>query len=166
METKQRDELRYVMETQFRYKFYKSPEFPFLPSMGIRHIFQGFEHKAEFGSNIEDLGFIGILHLWWTLEKFQHPNSIISNEDYGIVYDNPRNFIKGTWHGEWFDKPEDGIGKAIQVQTEVTVWDVNKLLQVHHEFHQKLRKKEAEKKFTEEAEEMDVPISKRLPLLN
>ena len=43
------------METQYRYKFYKSPEFPFLPSMGLRHIFQGFEAKEE------ELGFIGML---------------------------------------------------------------------------------------------------------
>ena len=154
MEPNQREELRYAMETQFRYKFYKSPEFPFLPSMGIRHIFQGFEHKAEFGSNIEELGFIGMLHLWWT------------NEDNGIVYDNPRNFVKGTWHGEWFDKPEDGIKKAIQVQKAVTFWDVNKLLQVHLEFHNELRKREAEKKFTEETTEMAGLTSKKQPLLN
>ena len=43
MEPNQQKDLRYAMETQFRYKFYKSPEFPFLPSLGIRHIFQGFE---------------------------------------------------------------------------------------------------------------------------
>ena len=98
METNQREELRYAMETQFRYNFYKSPEFPFLPSLGIRHIFQGFEAKEE------ELGFIGMLHLWWT------------KEDNGIKYDNPRQFVKGTWHGEWFDSPEEGIKRAIQVQ--------------------------------------------------
>jgi len=105
MEPNQRKELRYAMETQFRYKFYKSPEFPFLPSLGIRHIFQGFEAKEE------ELGFIGMLHLWWT------------NEDNGIKYDNPRYFVKGTWHGEWFDRPEDGIKKAIEIQKENTFWD-------------------------------------------
>ena len=144
MEPNQREELRYAMETQFRYKFYKSPEFPFLPSMGIRHIFQGFEHK-------EELGFIGMLHLWWT------------NEDDGIKYDNPKYFVKGIWHGEWFDTPEEGIEKAIQVQKEI-LWDGNKLLQVHHEFHAELRKKEAEKKFTEETEEMSNP--QKQPVLN
>jgi hypothetical protein len=144
MEPNQREELRYAMETQFRYKFYKSPEFPFLPSMGIRHIFQGFEHK-------EELGFIGMLHLWWT------------NEDDGIKYDNPKYFVKGIWHGEWFDTPEEGIEKAIQVQKEI-LWDENKLLQVHHEFHAELQKREAEKKFTEETEEMSNP--QKQPLLN
>ena len=148
MEPKQREELRYVMETQFRYKSYKSPEFPFLPSMGIRHVFQGFEAKEE------ELGFIGMLHLWWT------------NEDDGIKYDNPKYFVKGTWHGEWFDRPEDGIKRAIQVQEEITFWDQNKLLQVHHEYLNELRKSEAEKKFIEESEEMPGLMSKRPPLLN
>ena len=147
MEPNQREELRYAMETQFRYKFYKSPEFPFLPSMGIRHIFQGFEHQEE------DV-YIGMLHLWWT------------NEDSGIEYDNPRYFVKGTWHGEWFDRPEDGIQRAIQIQKEITFWDVNKLLQVHHEFLNELRKSEAEKKFLEETEEMAGLMSKRPPILN
>ena len=145
MELKQQKELRYAMETQFRYKFYRSTEFPFLPSMGIRHIFQGFEAKEE------ELGFIGMLHLWWT------------NEDDGIKYDNPRYFVKGTWHGEWFDSPEDGIKRAIQVQKE-NLWDENKLLQVHYEFHNELRRREAETKFKEE--EMVDLISKRPPLLN
>ena len=33
---KVRRDLRYAMETQFRYKFYNSIEFPFLPAMGIK----------------------------------------------------------------------------------------------------------------------------------
>ena len=145
MKPNQLEELRYAMETQFRYKFYKSPEFPFLPSMGIRHIFQGFDHKEE------DDGFIGMLHLWWTME------------DNGIKYDNPRYFVKGTWHGEWFDRPEEGIIKAMQIQKEM-IWDGNKLLQVHHKFLNELRKKEAEAKFKED--EVVDPTSKRPPLLN
>ena len=43
-----RDELREAMNIQFRYKLYKSPEFPFLPSMGINHIIQAFEDKEHF----------------------------------------------------------------------------------------------------------------------
>ena len=144
MDSKQREGLRYAMNTQFRYKFYNQTEFPFLPSMGIRHIFQSFEAPQE-------LGYIGMLHLWWTME------------DNGIVYNNPRNFVKGIWHGEWFDKPEEGIERAIQIQKDA-IYDMNKLLYVHHKFHNELRKKEAEKKFTEEVEEMDDP--KRQSLLN
>ena len=146
MDERQQKELRYAMETQYRYKFYNSPEFPFLPSMGIRHVFQGFEVKEE------ELGYIGMLHLWWT------------NEDNGIKYDNPRYFVKGTWHGEWLDRPEDGIKKAVQIQKENTLLDLNKLLQVHYDFHQKLRKRKAENKFNEETEEMAGLMSKRQPL--
>ena len=146
MDERQRKEIRYAMETQYRYKFYNSPEFPFLPSMGIRHIFQGFEVKEE------ELGYIGMLHLWWT------------NEDSGIKYDNPRYFVKGTWHGEWLDRPEEGIEKAVQIQKENTLLDLNKLLQVHYNFHQELRKREAEKEFNEETEEMAGLKSKRQPL--
>ena len=145
MESKQLKEIRYAMETQYRYKFYKAPEFPFLPCMGIRHVFQGFEEK-------EQLGYIGMLHLWWT------------NEDDGIEYDNPRYFVKGIWHGEWLDKPEDGIEKAMQIQKEVTFYDLNKVLQIHHEFLNELRRREAETKFKEE--EVVDPTSKRSPLLN
>ena len=126
MESNQRKELRYAMETQFRYKFYKSPEFPFLPSLGIRHVFQGFEAKEE-----EDDGFIGMLHLWWT------------NEDNGIEYDNPRYFVKGTWHGEWFDRPEDGIKKAIQLQKN-DCFNPEKLIQVHRNYINDIQNKKTE----------------------
>tara|TARA_B110000263_G_scaffold38755_1_gene30324 strand:+ start:365 stop:688 length:324 start_codon:yes stop_codon:yes gene_type:complete len=88
------------------------------------------------------------------------------NEDDGIKYDNPKYFVKGIWHGEWLDDPMEGIKKAIQVQKAVTFWDVNKLLQVHLDFHNELRKKEIEKKFIEETEEMVDLMSKRPPILN
>ena len=42
--------------------------------------------------------------------------------------------------------------------------DLNKLLQVHYNFHQELRKREAEKEFNEETEEMAGLKSKRQPL--
>ena len=95
-----------------------------------------------------------MLHLWWT------------NEDDGIKYDNPKYSVKGIWHGEWFDSPEDGIKRAIQVQKENTLWDENKLLEVHLEFHNELRKREAENKFIEETAEMAGLTSKKQPLLN
>ena len=65
-----------------------------------------------------------------------------------------------------FDKPEDGIKKAIQIQKEITFWDVNKLLEAHLEFHNELRKGEVEKKFLEETKEMAGLMSKKQPLLN
>ena len=82
MEPRQRDELRIAMETQFRYKFYNTTEFPFLQSIGVNHIIQGFEAPDE-------LGYIGALHLWWAPDESD------------IVYDKPRKFkVIGTWHGE------------------------------------------------------------------
>ncbi len=55
MTEKERDMFRYAMETQFRYKFYQNVQFPYLQSLGIDHVFQGFGN--------EDHGFIGMLHL-------------------------------------------------------------------------------------------------------
>ena len=150
MEPNQREELRYAMETQFRYKFYKSPEFPFLPSLGIRHIFQGFEAKEE------ELGFIGMLHLWWT------------NEDDGIKYDNPKYFVKGIWHGEWFDKPEDGIKKAIQLQKN-DCFNPEKLIQVHRNYMNDAQNKKTEdaiQRHLKETGEMDDSVPDKKILLN
>ena len=111
MEPKQRDELRFAMETQFRYKFYNSTEFPFLQSIGVNHIIQGFEAPDE-------LGFIGILHLWWSPDESE------------IVYDKPRKFAPiGTWNGEWLDRPEEGVELAIQIQKN-RPYDENKLIQI------------------------------------
>ena len=93
-------DMRHAMETQFRYKFYNSTEFPFLQSMGVRHILQGFEAPPQ-------IGFIGMLHLWWTPEES------------GIVYKNPRTIVaKGTWKSEWFDSPEDAVEIAQQILAE------------------------------------------------
>ena len=98
MNPKQRDELRIAMETQFRYKFYNTTEFPFLQSIGVNHIIQGFAAP-------DGMGFIGILHLYWSPDKSD------------IVYDVPRKFAPiGTWNGEWLDRAEEAIQLAMQIQ--------------------------------------------------
>ena len=114
MTEKARDMFRYAMETQFRYKFYKDIQFPYLQSLGIDHVFQGFGN--------EEHGFIGMLHLWWV------------NEDSGIVYDNPKKgpvAIKGIWRSEWFDTPEQGVLAARQIEKE-RKYDEQKLVSVMH----------------------------------
>ena len=114
MTEKERDMFRYAMETQFRYKFYKDIQFPYLQSLGIDHVFQGFGN--------EELGFIGMLLLWWV------------NEDSGIVYDNPKKgpvAIKGIWRSEWFDTPEQGVLAARQIEKE-RIYDEQKLVSVMH----------------------------------
>ena len=114
MTEKERDMFRYAMETQFRYKFYKDIQFPYLQSLGIDHVFQGFGN--------EEHGFIGMLHLWWV------------NEDSGIVYDNPKKgpvAIKGIWRSEWFDTPAQGVLAARQIEKE-RIYDEQKLVSVMH----------------------------------
>ena len=106
----ERDMFRYAMETQFRYKFYQDVQFPYLQSLGIDHVFQGFGN--------EDHGFIGMIHLWWV------------NEDSGIVYDHPKKgpvTIKGMWKSEWFDTPEQGILAAQKIEKE-RIYDEQKLV--------------------------------------
>ena len=126
MEPRQRDELRIAMETQFRYKFYNTTEFPFLQSIGVKHIIQAFQAPAE-------LGFIGVLHLWWSPDKSE------------IVYDVPRKFSPiGTWNGEWLDRPEEAIQLAVQIQ-ESRLYDENKLIQVAIEYAQKAADKHVKK---------------------
>jgi hypothetical protein len=53
-------ELRYKADTLFRLALYKRPEFNFLPSLGIRHIFETLTDKEH--------GFIGILYLKYTVD--------------------------------------------------------------------------------------------------
>ena len=54
-------EIRKGLEQQFRYKLYQDPKFPFLHSMGLKHLFQSFDAQEE--------GYIGTLHLWWSNES-------------------------------------------------------------------------------------------------
>ena len=138
MEPRQRDELRIAMETQFRYKFYNSTEFPFLQSIGVNHIIQAFQAPAE-------LGFIGILHLWWSPEESE------------IVYDVPRKFSPiGTWNGEWLDRPEEAIQLAKQIQ-ESRLYDENFLIQVAVEYYQKMANKHIKKLVKDHLEEEEIP---------
>ena len=105
-------QIRHIVETQFRLQLYKDIKFPYLQSLGIKHLVQGFENPEK--------GFVGILHLYWV------------NEDHGIVYDNPKVCpikIKGIWKSEWFDNPLDGEKLTQQIRNESLV-DENKLGEV------------------------------------
>ena len=111
-------ELRKGMETQFRYKFYKDPKFPFLQSIGIKHVIQGFEHPHE------EVGFIGMLHLWWVPD--------------------PTGTVLGIWESEWFDTPHEGVALAQTLDTH-RIFDVKKLEEVAHNHAQKMAEKEVMK---------------------
>tara|TARA_Y100001949_G_scaffold18209_1_gene12947 strand:- start:7 stop:426 length:420 start_codon:yes stop_codon:yes gene_type:complete len=111
-------ELRKGMETQFRYKFYKDPKFPFLQSIGIKHVIQGFEHPHE------EVGFLGMLHLWWVPD--------------------PTGTVLGIWESEWLDTPHEGLALAQTLDTN-RIYDVHKLEEVAHNHAQKMAEKEVMK---------------------
>jgi len=127
MTEKERDMFRYAMETQFRYKFYQDVQFPYLQSLGIDHVFQGFGN--------EEHGFIGMIHLWWV------------NEDNRITYDHPKKgpvTIKGIWRSEWFDTPEQGMFAAQKVEKE-RIYDEQKLVFLMQNYLQQKEQERAQK---------------------
>ena len=125
MTPEMRDELRYAMNTQFRYKLYRDTVFPFLPALGINHIIQGFEAK-------EELGFVGVLHLWY------------ENNSGELSYQTKdRHFVAGDWKHEWYDRPEDAVTLAIQIQKD-RPFDEDKLIKTHIEYNETIVKKRIE----------------------
>ena len=143
MTEKERDMFRYAMETQFRYKFYQDVQFPYLQSLGIDHVFQGFGN--------EEHGFIGMLHLWWV------------NEDSGIVYDNPKKgpvAIKGIWRSEWFDSPKQGVEAAQKIEKE-RIYDEQKLVYSMQNYLKQKEQERAQKeavRLLRERQEIERPV--------
>ena len=143
MTEKERDMFRYAMETQFRYKFYQDVQFPYLQSLGIDHVFQGFGN--------EEHGFIGMLHLWWV------------NEDSGIVYDNPKKgpvAIKGIWRSEWFDTPQQGVEAAQKIEKE-RIYDEQKLVYSMQTYLKQKEQERAQKeavRLLRERQEIERPV--------
>ena len=100
----------------------------------MKHVLQGFEAPPE-------IGYIGMLHLWWTPEES------------GIEYENPRAgavMVKGTWKSEWFDRPEDAIEVAQQIQAD-KCFNEDKLIEAHIKHRATLKLKPIE-----EEEEEDI----------
>ena len=90
-------EIRKGLEQQFRFKLYQDPKFPFLPSMGLKHLFQSFDAQKD--------GYIGTLHLWWT------------NEDGEPSYcTKDKHFVSGVWHAEWIDYATEAIELAMECE--------------------------------------------------
>jgi len=140
-------DLRHAMEVQFRYKFYKDVQFPYLHSLGIRNVLQGFGN--------EDVGFIGILHLWWV------------NEDSGIVYDNPKKgpvAIKGIWKSEWLNHPQDAIALAQKIQDKKP-YDQDKMMQVQQNYIIQKTEERAQKeavRLLQERKELERPAEEEV----
>ena len=112
MNDKERKLLQQAMEIQFRHKLYCDIKFPYLQSLGIKDIVQGFGN--------EEIGFIGVLHLRWV------------NEDNNIVYDNQKEWpvtVKGVWKSTWYNTPE--IGKKIVEEIESnSIIDIEKVMEI------------------------------------
>ena len=90
-------EIRKGVEQQFRYKLYQDPKFPFLQTMGIKDIFQGFQ--------CEEFGYVGTLHLWYT------------NESGELSYQTKeKQFLSGYWKSEWISDAREALDMAIEVE--------------------------------------------------
>ena len=90
-------EIRKGLEQQFRYKLYQDPKFPFLHSMGIKHLFQSFDAQED--------GYIGTLHLWWSNESGEPSH-----------HSKDKHFISGGWYGEWIDDAMEAIKFAVECE--------------------------------------------------
>ena len=139
MDLEQIEEIRKGLEQQFRYKFYKEPKYPFLPAMGIKHIFQGFDAQED--------GYMGTLHLWYTNESGE-PS----------YHTKDKNFISGYWKSEWIDAAVEAVEKAIELEREDGLYS-EKLVQVHlkymEEFSEKIAQELLDKKFKKQMEELE-----------
>ena len=106
-------EVRSQTEVQYKLMLYKRPEFPFLQSMGIKHLIQ------EFRST--ETTFLGSLHLWWTNEQD-------NNLYYSVNHKGPK--VKGLWKTEWLDTAEEGREFMIKVAKD-SIFDLQKVNEIH-----------------------------------
>ena len=127
----QLQELRKGMEIQFRYKFYKEAQFPFLQSLGLKHVLQAFDAG-------DDIGFIGMLHLWWVSD--------------------PTGTVTGIWESEWFNTPQEGVALAQKIDQDLRkIYNIEKLeqtqMQYIHSMAEKEMMKQLQDKIRKEEEE-------------
>ena len=132
-------EVRKGLEQQYRYKFYQDPKYPFLPAMGIKHIFQGFDAQED--------GYVGTLHLWYT------------NESGELSYHTKnKEFISGHWKAEWIDDAADAIELAIELERQDGLYS-EKLTKIHLDhieaYSIKLDQELLEKKFKKKMKELE-----------
>jgi hypothetical protein len=99
MDREKRELLRQAMEVQFRHQLYSKPEFTFLPSIGIRDIFQAFGN--------DEIGFIGFLHLKYLRKKEGEQEWV------AIWYDTHEEGIEAQRH--WFEDVPYNRGKMMHL---------------------------------------------------
>ena len=132
-------EIRKGLEQQYRFKFYQDPKYPFLPAMGIKHIFQGFDAQED--------GYVGTLHLWYT------------NESGELSYHTKdKEFVSGHWKAEWIDDAADAIELAIELERQDGLYS-EKLTKIHLDhieaYSIKLAQELLEKKFKKKMKELE-----------
>ena len=132
-------EVRKGLEQQYRYKFYQDPKYPFLPALGIKHIFQGFDAQED--------GYVGTLHLWYT------------NESGELSYHTKdKEFVSGHWKAEWIDDAADAIELAIELERQDGLYS-EKLTKIHLDhieaYSIKLAQELLEKKFKKKMKELE-----------
>ena len=132
-------EVRKGLEQQYRFKFYQDPKYPFLPAMGIKHIFQGFDAQED--------GYVGTLHLWFT------------NESGELSYHTKdKEFVSGHWKAEWIDDAADAIELAIELERQDGLYS-EKLTKIHLDhieaYSIKLAQELLEKKFKKKMKELE-----------
>ena len=115
---------------------YKRPEFPFLQSMGIKHLIQ------EFRST--ETTFLGSLHLWWTNEQD-------NNLYYSVNYTGTK--VRGLWKTEWFNSVEEGRSFMLKVAND-SILDLQKVVEVHVKFLNQINHKKVLREMEEKEEKI------------
>jgi len=132
-------QMRFAIDTQMRYKLYNDTVFPFMQSMGMKDIWQGFKDE-------QNEIFIGVYHLYWT------------PEDSGIKVLNPTKPVpKGTWKHEWLTQEEADI-KQKKILEESLV-DYEKLVEAHALYRAEIQAKNLAKKEEEMIENKDIVLN-------
>ncbi len=128
--------IRSQTDMQYKLMLYKRPEFPFIQSMGIKHLIQDF--------NADNNVYIGTLHLWWTNEQD-------NNLYYSVNYTGPK--VKGLWKTEWFNSIEEGRSFMQKVAND-SILDLQKVVEVHMEFLNQINHKKVIREMEEKEEKI------------
>ena len=136
MNDEELQKIRSQTEMQYKLMLYKRPEFPFIQSMGIKHLIQDF--------NADNNVYIGTLHLWWTNEQD-------NNLYYSVNYTGPK--VKGLWKTEWFNSIEEGRSFMQKVAND-SILDLQKVVEVHMKFLNQINHKKVLREMEEKEEKI------------
>ena len=136
MNDEELQKIRSQTEMQYKLMLYKRPEFPFLQSMGIKHLIQEF--------NTDKNVYFGSLHLWWTNEQD-------NNLYYSVNYTGTK--VRGLWKTEWFNSVEEGRSFMLKVAND-SILDLQKVVEVHMEFLNQINHKKVIREMEEKEEKI------------